>query len=84
MKKYSKLPGVRIHDFLIAGTGDNTVAMKVRAMCHVGVSLDSPLHTVDSLQSTSPVACYADHPRPLPSEKADHMRQMHSRYAPPD
>ena len=85
MKKYSELSGVRkLHDFHIVRTGDNTVAMKVRAKCHVGVPLDSPLHIVDSVQSALPVGCYADHPRPLPSEKMDHMRQMYSRYVPPD
>ena len=82
-KKYSDLPGVRkLHDFLIVRTGENTVIMKVRAKCHVGAPLVSPLHTVDSLQSATPVSCYADHPRPLPSDKMEHMRQMYSKYVP--
>ena len=35
MKKYSELPGVRkLHDFLIVHTGDNTVAMDMRAKYH--------------------------------------------------
>ena len=84
MKKFSELPGVRkLHDFFVVCSGDSTVAMKVRAKCHVRVLLDSPLHIVGCLQSATPVGCYADHPWSWPSKMMDHMRQMYSRYIPP-
>ena len=82
--KYSDLPGLRkMHDFLIIRNNDNVI-MKVRKSCHVGVPSESPLSIVNPSQSVIPSATYADHLRPLSSEKTHHMSQMYTKYVSPD
>jgi hypothetical protein len=83
-KKYSDLPGVRkMHDFLIVRSINDRVVMKVRASCHSGNAIESPLRVVDSSQTGSPTGCYDDHTRPIAAEKLGHVLQMCSRYIPP-
>ena len=82
--KYSDLPGVRkMHDFLIIRSNEK-VLMKIRASCHTGNLIESPLSAVDLSISCVPSDCYSDHPRPLSSDKLAHMLQMYNRYVPPD
>jgi hypothetical protein len=84
VKKYSELPGVRkLHDFVIVRSGDKVV-MKVRDSCCKGSVVASPLHVVDPSVSTQPTSTYRQSRKELPGDKLAHLKQMYSKFVPPD